>query len=653
MSTASGRSSSSPSSWARVLPFGLVLVAAAVVLANCADHSGGAGSAGPVSRSSTIAHGLGGDSVWLTSPDDDAVVEVDARTLAVRHRVAVPGSPRELTRLNGRLLVTAAQSDSLTVVDLRRTPARVGRVALPCGGSHSVAAVADARSPFRADVGFVTCATDDLVTVVDVTHGRPVATLAVPDRPTGVVLADGSLTVSSATGAALRTWSLRAIAADLERAEGVEGAAGQVVRLGTRPSVRRVPRDAGRSTSMLGPLDAGDHGVVGTYQSVDNLRPPTTAELAAGTAGYGTPLRGRARIDPSLVGPCGSRFADFRTPGRTLSGPVALASSADGDLVWVVGQFSHSVSVLRCDPTAKVATSRVLATFRVGAGARGIVLSPDARTAFVDVGYDHAVARLALPSSVRANDAGGGPIPVRAPTAVVRRPVTDRHLSALAEEGRRMFADATDTHLTPSGVVTCASCHLDGGDDGLTWRIHTSAIPEKLRRTPAVWALDPKTKPLHWDGSFGSADDLTAQTVHELLGGDGLLVDAGAVTAYLHELQPPPGRPARTAADRAAVARGSKLFASNEVGCATCHLGARKTDRARHDALARATDPAAVLRRVATPPLPGVRGRAPYGHDGRAPDLAVLLTLPGDRHGHAAHLTKRELADLIAYLDSL
>lgn len=634
-----------------------VAVAVAVAVGTSSPRRPGPAPAGPVARSSTIAAGASGRTYWLTSPDDDRVVEVDARTLAVRRQVSVPGEPRELVRLGDRLVVTRSQATAITVIDLSASTPRQAAIPVPCGGSHSVVAVSAGTGGLAHDTAFVTCPTDGRVAVVDLRTGVAVAQLAVPGRPTGAVVDGGTLTTSSAVGGELRTYPLASLAAALR---GVGPGAPPTLSVPSR--VHHVWVDGRRSASALGALDAGPEGTVAVYQAVDNRRAPTRAELAAGKAGYGSPLHGRARIEPALAGPCGARFADFADPGQVVSGPVAVAADPHRPLVWVVGQFSHTVAVVRCEQGAPSTTSPIVASFSVGDGARGIALGRDGRTALVDVGFDHAVARLDLPASVLAEsaaiEASGGSgraaahVALRAPTKLVRRSVSDLHLSARAQEGRRMFADATDPHLTPSGVVACASCHLDGGDDGLTWRIHTAVIPEKVRRTPDVWALDARTKPLHWDGSFHTADALTAQTIQQLLGGDGLLEDAGAITAYLRELRPPPARPSRTAAERAAVARGRALFASAAVGCSSCHTGRRGTDGLAHDALPPSSDPAARLERVITPPLTGVRGRAPYGHDGRAPTLPALLTLPGDRHGHAARLTRRQLADLVAYLDT-
>ena len=614
--------------------FALAVVAAALV------HPWRATAAhpGPVSRSSTVAFGADGKTLWVTSPDDDSVVEVGRTSLQLQRRLHVAGQPDELTRLGSRLVVTRAQAPAVTVIDLAAPTPAAASVALPCGWGRSVVAVPAGAGRLAHDTAFVTCPTDDRVAVVDLTTGTTVAELEVGGRPTGIVSDGRSLTVSSAVGGTMHTWSL----ADLARALGPHPAAvaGVPRRLDVAPVSHRVWTDGDRSASSLGSLDVGGAGTVGVYQVVDNLRTVSAADLADGEGGYGKPLHGRARIEPALAGRCGARFASFTDSGRALSGPVAVAASPRGDLVWVVGQFSHSVSVVRCRKGAPAGTSTMVAAFP-WVPVRGGSRWPTA-----------GARRTSTSGSTTPSTAWSSP-PSSRPTAAARwrrprprrsrrRAATDLHLSPVAEAGRRMFTDATDPHLTPDGVVTCASCHpAGGGDDGLVWRIQTASIPRKLRRTPDVWALDRTHKPLHWDGSLHSPSALVSQTVQELLGGDGLLVDPTPIVEYLHELPPPPGAPSPTAA-RTAVARGSALFHSAAIGCASCHTGATGTDGKRHDVLSPSVSPDARLAAVVTPTLLGVRGRGPYFHDGRAATLFDVLARSADRHGRTSTLTPRQ-----------
>lgn len=634
-----------------------VAAAIAALVAGCTsgdgDGSGGSGASGAsaAGRSSTIAWSGDGRHLWVTSPDDDHVVAVDARTLEAVGSVAVAGQPAELTVVGDRVVVTGAQRTSLAVLDDDPTAvaegaagatSEVAELPVPCGAPRSVVGVPGGTGSLVA----VTCPVDDRVVVADLDEAAVVAVADVPGRPTGLVHDGEHLLVSLGLTGEIVRWDLDAVRSARPDAAGPAELPG--------PEVARTAwADADRTPSLLGALDVGAVGPVGAYQVVDNDRSLSSRQLE-GDPSYGSPLDGRARLEPAIAGACGARFADFGDPPRILALPVALAADPDDDLVWVVGQSSRSVSVVRCREGGPSGRSTTVAAFDVGDGPRGIVLAPDGRSAFVDVGFDHEVARLDLPEGWAPSD-GEGAIERSGSSAVGQRSVDDGYLSPLAQTGRRMFHDATDRHLTPFGVVSCASCHPAAGDDGLTWRIETSSSDRKLRRTPPVWQVDASAKPLHWDGEFTDVDDLTLTTIRELLGGDGLLVDTAAITAYLAEALAPPGAPAVGEAGvgawpSAVVAEGEALFEGDALGCASCHTGSNGSDGRFHDVLDAVGERSQQLEQVVTPTLTGVRGRAPYGHDGRAATLADLLAEHRGVDGRRFDLRPDELEAVVAYL---
>lgn len=637
-----------------------VAASVAALLAGCTSGSGdqtsgpgGTGGAGAsaAGRSSTIAWSGDGRHLWVTSPDDDRVVAVDARTLEVVGSVAVAGQPAELAVVGDRVVVTGAQRTSLAV--LADDPAAAGpsggtavaveEVALPCGAPRSVVGLpAGGAGALVA----VTCPVDDRVVVASLDDAAVGAVAEVIGRPSGIAHDGEALLVSLGRTGEIVRWDLDEVRSAASTATGV----GEL----PAPEVAQTAwADADRTPSLLGALDVGAVGPVGAYQVVDNDRRLSSRQLE-GDPSYGSPLNGRARLEPAIVGACGARFADFGDPPRILALPVALAADPDDDLVWVVGQSSRSVSVVRCREGGPSGRSTTVAAFDVGDGPRGIVLAPDGRSAFIDVGFDHEVARLDLPEGWAPSD-GEGAIERSGASAVGQRSVDDRYLSPLAQTGRRMFHDATDRHLTPFGVVSCASCHPAAGDDGLTWRIETASQEPKLRRTPPVWLVDADAKPLHWDGEFTDVDDLTLTTIRELLGGDGLLVDTAAISAYLAEALAPPGAPTADEAGVGAwppelVAAGEALFEGEALGCASCHTGSSGSDGLGHDVLEPADERSRQLDRVVTPTLTGVRGRAPYGHDGRAATLTDLLAEHRGVDGQRFALRPDELEAVLAYL---
>jgi cytochrome c peroxidase len=130
------------------------------------------------------------------------------------------------------------------------------------------------------------------------------------------------------------------------------------------------------------------------------------------------------------------------------------------------------------------------------------------------------------------------------------------------------------------------------------------------------------------------------------LGGIGLDKDANdALAAYLEQL-PAPKTPTREAAK---VARGKQLFDSSELGCRSCHDGAKYTDRERHKFNGSS------LPDADTPSLVGLAASAPYFHDGSAPTLEAVVRERGNVHGmaDATKLTDAQVADLTAFLETL
>jgi mono/diheme cytochrome c family protein len=93
-----------------------------------------------------------------------------------------------------------------------------------------------------------------------------------------------------------------------------------------------------------------------------------------------------------------------------------------------------------------------------------------------------------------------------------------------------------------------------------------------------------------------------------------------------------------------ASARGEALFAS--AGCPACHGGPAMTNNLTVDVGTGGT--------FQVPSLRGVRWRAPFLHAGCAPTLADRFgTCGGERHGAVATLSTAQIADLVAYLETL
>lgn len=571
-------------------PLGLL----ALALAGCASPS-----PQPTATSSSIVLSRDEARLYVTSPDDDAVVTVDAASGAELSRAALGGAPEQLAWAGEDLLVTLGARGAVARLNPATNEARF--IEVPCGSTRAVV-VRDAQV-------FVSCPDDDRVVTLDLDAPSAPRVLEIEGGPSGLALFGDTLGIALGRIGALARMDLSTGALEIM---GLEAS----------PGIAASQADALTADSIA--------GFVLAYQRVehdgDRDRDPRRG-------GYGSVIDGTPRIEPRLRSACGDRYARFDGGALAQSGPSALAIA--GGLVWITHLYTDGVVLLRCGASgdARSAPLDVLTTFAVGRGPRGIALSVDGRTAFVDNGFAWSVSRLDAPSTPSAR---------LDPTWTRTRPRGPTALSDAALRGRSLFFDAVDTHLTPSGVVTCGTCHPRAGEDGLSWFLHTEGVPRKLRRTPPAWGARAALAPYHWDGAFTDAVVLSRATTEELMEGDGLLVDFGAIAAYLEEAPLPAPRPVD---DAAAVARGRDRFI--ESGCETCHAGPLLADGLLHDVLPPSADPDANVGAVSTPSLVGIRARAPYFHDGRASRLIDTL----DLHGTAPAGAGR--ADLVTYLESL
>jgi mono/diheme cytochrome c family protein len=276
----------------------------------------------------------------------------------------------------------------------------------------------------------------------------------------------------------------------------------------------------------------------------------------------------------------------------------------------------------------------------VGAGPSGIAVDTAKSRAVVWAQFDRTLDVLDFGDGQLADDKGRPPAPVER-IAMATNPA--RALPFATSLGRLLFHSVGDGRISRDGRA-CASCHPDGRDDSLVW-----ATPDGPRRTIMLAGRVKGTAPYAWNGT---EDDLRVHlsTTFDRLNGVGGLksVELEALTAYIESLAPP----ASTAEPHdAQVQRGAELFASADVGCASCHAGALGTDNLRHDVKSK-TD-ADKTGEFNTPSLHLVGGTGPYFHDGRYRTLHDLLSSTRDDMGHTSQLSPRDLEAIEAYVRTL
>jgi cytochrome c peroxidase len=249
--------------------------------------------------------------------------------------------------------------------------------------------------------------------------------------------------------------------------------------------------------------------------------------------------------------------------------------------------------------------------------------------------------------------------------------------------GQHMFysANSDELPLTQDHWVACATCHVEGRSDAVTW-----LFAQGPRDTPSNAGGMLQTGFLFREAARNKVQDYW-QTIDVEQGGafpdptsagaiPALSADLDAVAAYVNYAIPLPVPPSTL--DPAQVAQGSALFTS--LGCDGCHSGPAFTDSGKGNPSLDWTGPV-LLHDVGTwvttgphpdvatpdqngdprdvgmfdtPTLRGVSDSAPYLHDGRAATLMDIFTAAPNMVGPAAvALSQTDKAALVAYLKSL
>lgn len=244
------------------------------------------------------------------------------------------------------------------------------------------------------------------------------------------------------------------------------------------------------------------------------------------------------------------------------------------------------------------------------------------------------------PVAVAFDGAGAVVVQTREPAALFLANGVKVVLStqSRADTGHTVF------HGNAGGFMACASCHPEGGDDGRVWTFTC----EGRRRTQSLGVPIAGTEPLHWGGDMKSFSDIMTNVFTGRMSGSKLAPEQ--MEATLTWIDRRPRSPAsRGTADTAAIERGRVLFHEDpKLACASCHAGAKLTNNMTVDVGTGGP--------LQVPSLLGVGDRAPFMHDGCAKTLADRFAPTcggGDKHGVTSSLTAAQIADLVAYMESL
>ena len=345
------------------------------------------------------------------------------------------------------------------------------------------------------------------------------------------------------------------------------------------------------------------------------------------------------------------------------SGAVAMAFSPLGDYAFVVQQGSNKVAIV----DAYTGAVKGALTSGPGLGPDGIWIDEARGRAFVSNFTTRSVSVYDIADAL---------------DSVSFEPGLQREISSTSRErlapvelrGLQIFYNAADSRMSRDGYISCASCHLGGGEDGAVWDFTDRG--EGLRNTIALDGREGTALGrVHWTANFDEIQDFE-NDIRNAFGGSGFMTqadfaatsdplgtpkagrssDLDALASYVASLDDFGKSPHRTADGDLtdAAIEGRSLF--SELKCESCHSGDAFTDEERHDVgtivVSSGTGSGHALAGVGfkTPTLLGVWRTAPYFHNGSAATLADVVD---SQHGGERALTSAERDKLVAYLLSL
>ncbi len=225
--------------------------------------------------------------------------------------------------------------------------------------------------------------------------------------------------------------------------------------------------------------------------------------------------------------------------------------------------------------------------------------------------------------------------------------------AGLVEKGRALFADKS---LSAGNVISCAGCHPNNGHTDNKNYVGLEVVADgdpKGRSTPTLWGAGTRSV-YGWAGAAPTLEgNIRGIIVNRMKGAEPTPENLAALAAYVRSLNPPrsgnvemDGTP--TEKSTAAVKRGFALF-TGAGGCGACHVPGT-FDKAELEDVG--TDG-----KFKVPSLWAVSQTAPYLHDGRTKSLSEaaksMWEANGKRLGKPSSPTDAQLADLLAYLNSL
>ena len=559
--------------------------------------------------------------------DRHAAVMVDERGVGARpSAVAAVGSGA------GRFLVSTRESGAIVMLDVVD-----GRL-VECGRVRVGLEPADVAAGPDGRFAFATLSVAGKLAVVDLATSSLETTIDVGGRPGCLAVAPGGELLAVACGSPSEIVLVDVASRRVRSRHAFKGF--NIGQLAFAPDARTV--------YFVFAYDGGSH------PSPGNIR-----------RGWVTGSRlGRLQLDRDDGEGSGVEHRQLRLEGLTLDKPgravgdvFGVAVAEDGGSLLVTAGGTHELIRLTTDglPWTQISGTEIIdrslardaRRFRrleLGGRPLGIVVSRDGGTAFVANALLDAVQEI---DTARETDT--------ARTTAVRSMAVARHDAddeeRLARRGEAIFHDA---RRSLDRWYSCHTCHHEGGGNTVTFDTLNDGSVGTYKTVLPLWGVA-RTGPWTWHGwQKDLQTSLRKSLVDSMQGPAPTDDDVAALEAFLRSLEPPPS-PFREpdGSLSSAASRGRVLFSSERAGCSDCHAGDDFTTPETYDV--GLGKPADRYQGFNPPSLRGLHRKTLFLHNGRSRSLRDLLEGPHapEKVSGLAPLSEPELADLIAYLESL
>ncbi len=515
-------------------------------------------------HSGSLALTSDGKTLFVVNPDADSVAVIDVAARALKSEIML-GAGHPATLGDGTFTPAimprsvALSPDNKTLYVTGERSGKLYAIDVATSAQSSVSLCSEPTGLVVSNDGkkiFVACSQDDVVARVSAAPLALDSKLAVPTEPWALAISEDGLSIYATQflGGSVTT---------------IDAAAMTVTRTQTIPVV--APRGDKRLAhgEVRGAYDlamrphTSELWVMHQLLGIDTAQPdldfestafPALSAINADTGAFQQTLSTNAQDVPGING----AFADIA------SGPRAFAFTHDGSFMFMADTSSEDVLIVDARSKNEVALVRPL----LGHQPDGIIIAEDDTHVFVQerntsdvvvldltpngAGFDVVVEPQAIPTVQ-----GGDPMP------------------ANLRLGQHLFysANSDEYPITKNHWVACASCHMEGRSDAVTWRFEqgprdTPSNAGGMLGTGFLFRTADRVKVQdYWrtiDTEQGGSFDGTDATQQPLL---------DAIAAYVNYGIPLPVPPTT---DAELVAKGAGVF--HVAGCDSCHQGPRFTD---------------------------------------------------------------------------